>query len=131
MVFAGAVSGTSPVIADIASADPYIDRLAEAADTPTLNWADCGDGFLCATAVVPLNYHHPNDEQIDLAVIKLPATDPGRRMGTLFVNFGGPGQSASIGCVTGRGGHGCSPTSCDPDSISCRGIRGAWRAAQP
>ena len=87
MVFAGAVSGTSPVIADIASADPYIDRLAEAADTPTLNWADCGDGFLCATAVVPLNHHHPNDEQIDLAVIKLPATDPGRRMGTLFVTL--------------------------------------------
>ena len=98
MVFAGAVSGTSPVIADIALADPYIDHLAEAADTPTLNWADCGDGFLCATAAVPLNYHRPSDEQIDLAVIKLPATDPGRRRGTLFVNFGGPPirrQSAS------------------------------------
>ena len=63
IVFAGAVSGTSPVIADIASADPYIDHLAEAADTPTLNWADCGDGFLCATAVVPLNYNRPSDEQ--------------------------------------------------------------------
>ena len=93
MVFAGAVSGTSPVIADTALADPYIDQLAEAADTPTLSWGDCGDGFLCATAAVPLNYHHPNDEQIDLAVIKLPATDPGKRIGTLFVNFGGPGQS--------------------------------------
>ena len=93
MIFAGAVSGTSPVIADAGSADPYIDHLAEAADTPTLNWADCGDGFVCATAVVPLNYNRPNDELIDLAVIKLPATDPNRRMGTLFVNFGGPGQS--------------------------------------
>ena len=81
------------MIADTALADPYIDRLAEAADTPTLSWADCGDGFLCATAVVPLNYNRPSDEQIDLAVIKLPATDPGRRIGTLFVNFGGPGQS--------------------------------------
>ena len=79
MVVAGAVSGTSPVIADTALADPYIDRLAEAADTPALNWADCGDGFLCATAVVPLNYNRPSDEQIDLAAIKLPATDPGRR----------------------------------------------------
>ena len=87
---AGAVSGTSAVIADTALADPYIDQLAEAADTPTLSWADCGDGFLCATAAVPLNYHRPSDEQIDLAVIKLPATDPGRRIGTLFVNFGGP-----------------------------------------
>ena len=77
MVFAGAVSGTSAVIADTALVDPYIDQLAEAADTPTLSWRDCGDGFLCATAAVPLNYHHPHDEQIDLAVIKLAATDPG------------------------------------------------------
>ena len=93
VIFAGAVSGTSPVIADAGSADPYIDHLAGAADTPTLNWADCGDGFVCATAVVPLDYNRPNDELIDLAVIKLPATDPNRRVGTLFVNFGGPGQS--------------------------------------
>jgi hypothetical protein len=50
MVFAGAVSGMSPVIADTAVADPHIDHLAEAADTPTLSWADCGDGFLCGTA---------------------------------------------------------------------------------
>ena len=34
MVVAGAVSGTSPVIADTALADPYIDHLAEAADRP-------------------------------------------------------------------------------------------------
>ena len=93
MVFAGAVSGTSPVIADTALADPYIDHLAEAADTPTLSWTDCGDGFLCASSS-PLGITTTRmDEQIDLAVIKLPATDPGRRIGTLFVNFGGPGQS--------------------------------------
>ena len=34
MVVAGAVSETSPVIADTALADPYIDHLAEAADRP-------------------------------------------------------------------------------------------------
>ena len=39
--------------------------------SPTLSWADCSDGFLCATAVVPLNYNRPSDEQIDLAVIYL------------------------------------------------------------
>ena len=32
VIIAGAVSGMSPVIADIASADPYIDQIAEAAD---------------------------------------------------------------------------------------------------
>src|SRR5262249_52738566 len=30
---------------------------------------------------------------IDLAMIKLPASDPSRRIGSLFVNFGGPGAS--------------------------------------
>jgi pimeloyl-ACP methyl ester carboxylesterase len=91
----GAVSLTasSPAIGDTGAADPYIDQLAEAADTPSLSWVSCDDGFLCATAKVPLDYDRPHDEQIDLAVIKLPAGDPGSRIGTLFVNFGGPGQS--------------------------------------
>ncbi|MFF2087792.1 alpha/beta hydrolase [Nocardia sp. NPDC058176] len=76
-----------------AAPDPHLDQLADAADTPALSWADCSEGFSCAMARVPLDYHHPRDAQIDLAVIKLPATDPDRRIGTLFVNFGGPGPS--------------------------------------
>ena len=58
-----------------------------------MSWAICDDGFLGATAKVLLDYNRPYDEQIDLAVIKLPAADPSSRLGTLFVNFGGPGQS--------------------------------------
>lgn len=58
-----------------------------------MQWSDCEDGFSCTWAQVPLDYHRPQGEQIELAVIKLPATDPGRRIGTLFVNFGGPGPS--------------------------------------
>lgn len=73
--------------------DPYIDQQAEGAPTPVLEWADCADGFRCSSARVPLDYHQPGGEQIELAVIKLPATDPGQRIGTLFVNFGGPGPS--------------------------------------
>ncbi len=74
-------------------ADSYVDRLSEAADTPALRWSDCQDGFQCASAKVPLDYNQPHGEQIELAVIKLPAADPSRRIGTLFVNFGGPGPS--------------------------------------
>lgn len=76
-----------------AAADPYVDQLADAAATPTLGWTGCGEGFECATAQVPLDYNRPQAAQIELAVIKLPASDPGRRIGTLFVNFGGPGPS--------------------------------------
>ncbi|WP_018681590.1 alpha/beta hydrolase [Actinokineospora enzanensis] len=63
------------------------------AAVPHLTWADCQDGFQCATATVPLDYDRPLGARIDLAVIKLPATDPAHRIGTLFVNFGGPGGS--------------------------------------
>ncbi|WP_280233291.1 alpha/beta hydrolase [Nocardia cyriacigeorgica] len=91
---AGAGVLGSPVSASAGTgADPYIDRLAEAAGTPALHWSDCADGFECSAARVPLDYRQPRGEQIELAVIKLPATDPGRRIGTLFVNFGGPGPS--------------------------------------
>lgn len=93
VIGADSVATFSPAIAHTDTGDAYIDPLAEAADTPTLSWASCDDGFLCATAEVPLDYHRPHDEQIDLAVIKLPAADPSSRIGTLFVNFGGPGQS--------------------------------------
>ncbi len=73
--------------------DSYDDRLAQTADTPALQWSDCKDGFQCASAKVPLDYNQPHRDPIELAVIKLPATDPSHRIGTLFVNFGGPGPS--------------------------------------
>ncbi|MFJ2835063.1 alpha/beta hydrolase [Nocardia sp. NPDC087230] len=85
--------GALTIPAPARAADPYVDPLAEAAGTPDLRWSDCEDGFSCAWAQVPLDYRSPQGEQIDLAVIKLPATDPDRRIGTLFVNFGGPGPS--------------------------------------
>jgi pimeloyl-ACP methyl ester carboxylesterase len=88
---AGVVNPGAPADADIGVADSFVDPLAEAADTPDLDWIGCGDGFLCATAAVPMDYKAPHGEHIDLAVIKLPAT--GKRIGTLFVNFGGPGNS--------------------------------------
>ncbi|WP_051714453.1 alpha/beta fold hydrolase [Nocardia rhamnosiphila] len=91
-VGAGVLGAPAPAVAED-GIDPYLDRAAESADTPSLHWSDCQDGFQCATAQVPLDYNRPRDDRIDLAVIKLPATDPGRRIGTLFVHFGGPGAS--------------------------------------
>jgi pimeloyl-ACP methyl ester carboxylesterase len=89
----GCICPSSAAIAGSGTADSYIDQIADAAGTPGLSWTGCEDGFLCATAEVPLDYNRPGEEQIDLAVIKLPAADPSSRIGTLFVNFGGPGQS--------------------------------------
>ncbi|HYZ09365.1 MAG TPA: alpha/beta hydrolase [Pseudonocardiaceae bacterium] len=96
VVFAlgGGVLGTSPsALAGWDSADPYVDARVDAVSTPVLGWTDCQDGFQCGTAHVPLDYDRPNDTTVELAVIKLPASDPTSRIGTLFVNFGGPGPS--------------------------------------
>jgi pimeloyl-ACP methyl ester carboxylesterase len=42
---------------------------------------------------VPLDYDRPRNRRITLALIRLPATDQARRVGTLFPNPGGPGGS--------------------------------------
>ena len=49
--------------------------------------------FECATLEVPLDYDEPDGETIELALIRLPAGDPSRRIGSLLLNPGGPGAS--------------------------------------
>ena len=56
-----------------------------------LDWSSCQGGFLCSTLTVPLDYRHPDGRTIDLALLKVPASDPGSRIGSLVVNPGGPG----------------------------------------
>jgi pimeloyl-ACP methyl ester carboxylesterase len=57
-----------------------------------LHWRRCGSGQ-CATLAVPLNYASPSAGTITLALFRLPATGPGRRIGSLLINPGGPGES--------------------------------------
>jgi pimeloyl-ACP methyl ester carboxylesterase len=63
------------------------------APVPRLDWSPCGNGFECSRAVVPLDHRRPAGPRISLALIRLPAADPERRVGSLFVNPGGPGGS--------------------------------------
>jgi pimeloyl-ACP methyl ester carboxylesterase len=60
---------------------------------PTLDWQDCGDGFQCASAAVPLDYSRPSKAIYHVALIRKPATNPAKRLGSLFTNPGGPGAS--------------------------------------
>ncbi|MFI9566544.1 alpha/beta hydrolase [Streptomyces rishiriensis] len=60
-----------------------------------LRWRDCGvPGFQCATMRAPLDYAEPGGGDIRLAVARKKATGPGKRLGSLLVNPGGPGGSA-------------------------------------
>lgn len=60
-----------------------------------LSWRDCGvTGFQCTTMKAPLDYAKPDAGEIKLAVSRKKATGPGKRIGSLLVNPGGPGGSA-------------------------------------
>ncbi|GAA1356701.1 alpha/beta fold hydrolase [Streptomyces beijiangensis] len=52
-----------------------------------------GVGWECATLPVPLDYARPGGRKIGIALIRHAATGPGRRIGSLIYNFGGPGGS--------------------------------------
>ncbi|WP_223837493.1 alpha/beta hydrolase [Streptomyces venezuelae] len=65
---------------------------------PRLDWRPCtpGNPYDCATARVPLDHAAPAGRTIDLAVVRREATDPARRVGTLFINPGGPGGPGTV-----------------------------------
>jgi pimeloyl-ACP methyl ester carboxylesterase len=60
---------------------------------PTLTWTDCGAGLQCGTVTVPLDYSNARGDTIKIALIRKRATDQSRRVGSLLMNPGGPGQS--------------------------------------
>ena len=58
-----------------------------------ISWDDCGGGFQCAKAEVPLDYSKPSAGRMRLSLIRLPASNKDKRIGSLFTNPGGPGGS--------------------------------------
>lgn len=58
----------------------------------TLRWHSC-QGGQCATLSVPLDYSNPSGKTIRLALFRIPAKNPKRRIGALLINPGGPGES--------------------------------------
>lgn len=87
---AGAASATSTL--SPADEARKVDRLK----TPRPHWFTCeafAPGAECATVALPLDYDNPKGAQTHVAVLRLTARDPRHRIGTLFVNPGGPGGS--------------------------------------
>ena len=67
-----------------------------------IDWSPCDPGFECAKVPVPLDWSDPTGEQIELAVIRYPATKPDQRIGSMFFNPGGPGDTG-VGLVLDSG----------------------------
>ncbi|MBF0815016.1 alpha/beta hydrolase [Microbacterium paludicola] len=57
-----------------------------------LDWADCGNGMETATVTAPLDWNDPSAGEIELELVRQPATG-GDSLGSLLINPGGPGAS--------------------------------------
>lgn len=74
----------------------FIQPVSAAPKTPKINWSPCYKEFgvfECGILHVPLDHSARNGATINIAVIKKPAADPARRIGSLVFNPGGPGGS--------------------------------------
>ncbi|WP_263170246.1 alpha/beta hydrolase [Streptomyces sp. SCSIO ZS0520] len=57
------------------------------------HWKACGDGLRCASLKVPMDYSRPTGRTFTLPLVKHPAENAKRRLGSLVYNPGGPGAS--------------------------------------
>ncbi|NND04664.1 MAG: alpha/beta fold hydrolase [Acidimicrobiia bacterium] len=80
--------------------------VAQADQVSEVDWSECKrpdrQGFDCARYRVPRDYDRPNGRTIGLKLVKLPATDQANKLGTIFLNPGGPGGSG-VDFVLGAG----------------------------
>jgi pimeloyl-ACP methyl ester carboxylesterase len=56
-----------------------------------MRWDPCGNGMQCTVARAPMDWANPADADIELALVRSPAS--GAKLGSLLVNPGGPGGS--------------------------------------
>ncbi|MFE2145619.1 alpha/beta fold hydrolase, partial [Streptomyces sp. NPDC059456] len=92
------LAGQVPATAGSAPDAPAPPSPSPSASAARLDWRPCtpGSPWDCATAKVPLDHTAPAGRAIDLAVVRRQATGPGPRIGTLFVNPGGPGGPGTV-----------------------------------
>src|SRR4249919_3781809 len=67
-----------------------------------ISWAACGTQLECARVSVPLDWAQHGGRTIALSVVRHLASHPGQRIGSLFVNPGGPGDSG-VAAVASQG----------------------------
>jgi pimeloyl-ACP methyl ester carboxylesterase len=71
-------------------------RRVDRVPAPALDWFDCSvfsPGAQCGTANLPLDYDQPAGAKTAVAVLRIKAKDQQHKIGTLFLNPGGPGGS--------------------------------------
>ena len=70
-------------------------KRVDSVPTPKLGWYKCYDAAECATTSLPLDYDNPKGAKTQIAVLRIKAKDPKHKIGSLFLNPGGPGGSGT------------------------------------
>lgn len=84
----------------VISAGPA-DAAPKSEKRPDLQWSTCyrdvtaqtGTAYECTQVNVPIDHDSPKGPAISLALVRIPASDTENRVGSLFLNPGGPGGS--------------------------------------
>lgn len=103
------VTGTAAAASAAPAPTAEIAAAAEQRAEPVV-WTPCNPDpskpdpqiYDCAVYPVPLDYDHPSGEKIGIAMMRRRAGDPAKRIGSLFLNPGGPGGSGYLWATTGR-----------------------------
>ncbi|WP_300641530.1 alpha/beta hydrolase [Nocardioides sp.] len=85
--------GPAPTTTPAPGATDAPDPALEEYYSQQLDWAPCeqDDDLECAVLTVPVDYAEPEGDTLRVALLKVPATRPDQRIGSLVVNPGGPG----------------------------------------
>ncbi|SBT52649.1 alpha/beta hydrolase [Micromonospora narathiwatensis] len=70
-------------------------RRVDRVPTPKIGWYACYGYAECATVRLPLDYDKPKGATTEIAVLRIKARDKKHRIGSLFLNPGGPGGSGT------------------------------------
>jgi pimeloyl-ACP methyl ester carboxylesterase len=65
-------------------------------ESQKLNWQDCYDGYQCSSFKVPVDYEKVDNNSFTLKVLRQQALDQEEKLGSILVNPGGPGGSATF-----------------------------------
>ena len=87
------IVGLIALVATLSASQPA------AAQASNILWKDCFEVFECGTMKVPLRHDAPARGNIELALVRAPALDQEHKIGSLLVNFGGPGGPGVEGVI--------------------------------
>ncbi|GAA2698045.1 hydrolase [Actinoplanes palleronii] len=88
-------AGAAAVQATPAKTSKAERKRVDSVPTPKLGWYKCYGIAECATVKLPLDYDKPKGAKTEIAVLRVKAKDQKHKIGSLFVNPGGPGGSAT------------------------------------